>query len=213
MTLIRRIARPMLGATFIYSGVEKLRNPDEAAEELSPALDDIAGFYSQADQLAAKPRLTAQVIGGVQIAAGVALAVGKFPRVAAVTLCGVHKLNSYAEYRSAELNSPGDEVAQRKTLVKNISLLGGLGLAMVDLDGKPSLAWRAEHISKRAKKQGTKFGDKTLKWAQDLGDDATSTLSAWEKDAKKNFKKAEKQAKKAVKSASAQANRAKDKVS
>ncbi|TLP94065.1 DoxX family protein [Nesterenkonia salmonea] len=213
MTLIRKIARPLLGATFIYDGVEKLRNPDEAAEELSPALDEIAGFFSQADQLAAKPRLTAQVLGGVQVAAGVALAFGKCPRVAALTLTGAHKLNSYAEFRSAQLQSAGDEVTQRKTLLKNISILGGLNLAVVDLDGKPSLGWRAEHISKRAKKKGAKFGDKTLKWAEDLGDDATSTLTAWEKDAKKNFKKAEKQAKKAVKSAAAEAQKAKDKVS
>ncbi|NDK32321.1 DoxX family protein [Nesterenkonia haasae] len=213
MTLIRKIARPLLGATFIYDGVEKLRNPDEAAQELSPALDELAGLVSQADQLAAKPRLTAQVIGGVQVAAGVSLAFGKFPRVAALTLCGVHKLNSYAEFRSAQLQAAGDEVAQRKTLLKNISILGGLSLAVVDLDGKPSLGWRAEHISKRAKKKGAKFGDKTRKWAEDLGDDATSALTAWEKDAKKNFKKAEKQAKKAVKSTTAEARKAKDKVS
>ncbi|RJN33060.1 DoxX family protein [Nesterenkonia natronophila] len=212
MTLIRKIARPLLGATFIYDGVEKLRNPDEAAEELSPALNDISGFVSQAEQVAAKPRLTAQVLGGVEVAAGVALAVGKFPRIAALALCGAHKLNSYAEFRSADLQSPGDEVAQRKTLLKNISILGGLGFALVDLNGKPSLAWRAEHISKRAKKQGTRFGDNTRKWAEDLGDDASKTLSTWEKDAKKSFKKAEKQARKAVRSATAEAKKAKDKV-
>ncbi|TLP77379.1 DoxX family protein [Nesterenkonia sphaerica] len=213
MTLIRKFARPLLGATFIYDGVEKLRNPDEAAEELSPALNDISGFVPQAEQLSANPRLTAQVLGGVQVAAGLALAVGKFPRVAAFALSGAHKLNSYAEFRSAELQSPGDEVVQRKILLKNIAILGGLSFALVDLNGRPSLAWRAEHISKRAKKQGTRFGDNTRKWAEHLGDDAAKTLSSWEKDAKKSFKKTEKQARKAVRSAAAQANKAKDKVS
>jgi uncharacterized membrane protein YphA (DoxX/SURF4 family) len=212
MTLIRKIARPLLGATFIYDGVEKLRKPDEAAEELSAALNDISGFVPQAEQLAAKPRLTAQVLGGVEVAAGVALALGKFPRAAAFTLSGAHKLNAYAEYRSADLQSPGDEVVQRKMLLKNISILGGLSLAMVDLNGRPSLAWRAEHVSKRAKKQGTRFGDNTRKWAEHLGDDASKTLSSWEKDAKKSFKKAEKQARKAVRSATAEAKKAKDKV-
>lgn len=213
MTLIRKIARPLLGASFIYGGVNSLRHPDEAAEELTPALEDIAGFVPQVEAIAAKPRLTAQVLGGVQVAAGAALAIGKFPRLAALTLCGVHKVNSYAEFRSAPLEEPGDEVAQRKTLLKNLTILGGLGIAVVDLAGKPSLSWRAEHISKQAKKKGTKFGEKTVKWAEDLGDDAASTLKAWEKDAKKSFKKAEKQAKKAVKAAASEAEKVKDKVS
>lgn len=213
MTLIRKIARPLLGASFIYGGVNSLRHPDEAAEELSPALEDIAGYFPQAEALATKPKLTAQVLGGVQVAAGAALAIGKFPRLAALALCGAHKLNSYAEFRSAPLEAPGDELAQRKTLLKNLSIAGGLGLAIVDLAGRPSLSWRAEHISKQAKKKGAKFGEKTVKWAEDLGDDASSTLKAWERDAKKSFKQAEKQAKKAVKAAAAEAQKAKDKVS
>lgn len=213
MTLIRKIARPLLGASFIYGGVSSLRHPDEAAEELSPALNDIASYFPQAEAVAAKPRLTAQVLGGVQVAAGAALAIGKFPRLAALTLCGVHKVNSYAEFRSAPLEAEGDEIAQRKTLLKNLSIAGGLSLAVVDLAGKPSLSWRAEHISKQAKKKGTKFGEKTVKWAEDLGDDASSTLRAWERDAKKSFKKAEKQAKKAVKAAAAEAEKVKGKVS
>ncbi|GFZ84139.1 DoxX family protein [Nesterenkonia alkaliphila] len=213
MTLIRKIARPLLGAHFIYGGVEALRNPDETAQELSPALDELASLVPQAEQLAAKPKLTAQVLGGVQVAAGAALAIGKFPRLAAFTLAGVHKLNSYAEFRAAPLENPGDEIAQRKTLLKNVSILGGLGLAIVDLAGKPSLSWRAEHLSKQAKKKSTRFGEKTAKWAEDLGDDATKTLKAWEKDAKKNFQKAEKQAKKAVRAAAAEGQKAKGKVS
>ncbi|NLS10291.1 DoxX family protein [Nesterenkonia sp. MY13] len=213
MTLIRKFARPLLGSSFIYNGVERLRNPDEAAEELSETLNEIASVVPQAESLAAKPKLTAQVLGGVQIAAGTALAIGKFPRLAALTLCGVHKLNSYAEYRSAPLETEEDVVAQRKTLLKNISLLGGLGIAAVDLAGKPSLSWRAEHISKRAMKKGNKFGEKTVKWAENLGDDAANTLKAWEKDAKKGFKKAEQQAKKAAKAAAKEAEKAKDKVS
>lgn len=213
MTLIRKFARPLLGASFIAGGVERLRHPEDASAELEQTLQEIASVVPQAEVLTEKPKLTVQVLGGVQIAAGVALAVGKFPRLAAVTLCGVHKLNSYAEFRSAPLETEKDVTAQRKTLLKNISILGGLGIAAVDLAGKPSLSWRAEHISKQAKKKGLKFGDKTVKWAEDLGSDAAGTLKSLEKNAKKSFTKAEKQARKSVKSAVKEAEKAKDKVS
>lgn len=194
MTLIRKVARPLLGASFIAGGVERLRRPEEASQQLQSTLDEIASVLPQAESVASNPKLAAQVLGGVQVAAGAALSVGKFPRLAALTLCGVHKLNSYAEFRSAPLDDEKDVATQRKTLLKNISILGGLSLASVDLAGKPSLSWRAEHLSKQAQKKGAKFKDKTAKWADELGSDATSALKSLEKDAKKNFRKAERDA-------------------
>ncbi|GAA4830244.1 DoxX family protein [Garicola koreensis] len=198
MTLIRKVARPLLGASFIAGGVERLRRPDEASAELQTTLDELASLVPQAEQVASNPKRTAQVLGGVQVGAGAMLAIGKCPRLAALALCGVHKLNSYAEFRTASVETKEDVAAQRTTLLKNVSILGGLGLAIADLAGKPSLGWRAENLSKRAQKKGAKFGEKTSKWAEDLGDDAVDTLKAFEKDAKKSFRRAESEAKRAV---------------
>lgn len=198
MSLIRKVARPLLGASFVANGVDRLRNTEEAAEKLEPTLEEIGSLIPQAEPLTSNPKRTAQVLGGVEVAAGLALALGRFPRLAAVSLCGVHKFNTYTDYRVAKLDDVSDLSAQRTTLLKNISILGGLCLAAVDLDGKPSLAWRAEHIAKQSKKKGTKFRDKTIKWAENLGDDAVKTAKALEKDAKKNFSRAEKDAKKAI---------------
>lgn len=207
MTLIRKVARPLLGASFIAGGVDRLRRPQETGEELQATLDDIASVVPQAESAASNPKLAAQVLGGVQVGAGVLLAMGKFPRLAALALCGTHKLNSYAEYRSASTQTEADLTAQRKSLLKNVSILGGLGLAAVDTAGKPSLAWRAEHISKNAQKKGAKFADKTKKWAENMGDDATSTLKAFEKEATNSFRKAERQAKKAASQAAKEAQK------
>lgn len=207
MTLIRKVARPLLGASFIAGGVDRLRRPQEAGEELQATLDDIASAVPQAESAASNPKLAAQVLGGVQVGAGVLLAAGKFPRLAALALCGAHKVNSYAEYRSASTQTEAEVAAQRKNLLKNISILGGVILAAVDHAGKPSLAWRAEHISKSAQKKGAKFGDKTKKWAENLGDDATGTLKAFEKEAKNSFRKAEQQAKKAASRAAKEAQK------
>ena len=207
MTLIRKVARPLLGASFIAGGVDRLRRPDEASEHLQTTLDELASVLPQAEQVAANPKRTAQMLGGVQVGAGALLAIGRCPRLAALALCGVHKLNSYAEYRSATVETQEDVAAQRATLLKNVSILGGLGLAIADLAGKPSLGWRAENLSKRAQKKGTKFGEKTVKWAEELGDDAAETLKTFEKDAKKSFRRAESQAKRAVAQATKEAQK------
>ena len=138
----------------------------------------------------------------MEVVAGVALAVGRFPRASALMLAGVHKFNSYAEYRNAEVENDADVTAQRSTLLKNASILGGLTLAMVDLEGKPSLSWRAEHLAKTTRKKGAKFGDKTFKWADGVGGDATKKIRSFEKNAKKNFQRAEKDALKAITNAS-----------
>lgn len=213
MTLIRKVARPLLSASFIAGGVDRLRNAEEAGGQLQPTLEEIASVVPQAEVVASKPQLTAQVLGGVQVSAGALLAIGKFPRLAALTLCGVHKLNTYAEYRSAPLETEQDVTNQRVSLLKNVSLLGGLGIAVVDLAGKPSLAWRAEHLSKQAKKKGTKFGEKTMKRAEELGDDAAKAVRAYERDAKNAFQKAEKEAQKTAKAVARDAEKAKNKAS
>jgi len=202
MSLLRKIARPLLGASFIANGVDRLRNTDEASAKIESTLEEIGSLVPQAEPLVSNAKLTTQVLGGVELVAGVALATGRFPRASALLLTGVHKFDSYAEYRTAEIESDSDVTAQRKTLLKNVSILGGLWLAVVDLDGKPSLGWRAEHLAKTTRKKGAKFGDDTFKWADDFGNGATKKVRSFEKNAKKRFQQAERDAMKAISSAS-----------
>lgn len=201
MSLIRKVARPLLGAGFIADGIDRLRNTEEAADRLEPTLEELGSLVPQAEVITSDPRRTVQVLGGIEVVAGVALAIGKCPRIAAFTLMGMHKVNSYVEMRAAGLDSVEDLTAQRDTLLKNLAILGGLGLAVADLAGKPSLSWRAEHLAKQSKKKGAQFRDKTYKWAEEFGDDAVKTAKAFERDAAKSFKRAEKEAVKAISAA------------
>lgn len=201
MSLIRKVARPLLGAGFIADGIDRLRNTEQAAEKLEPTLEELGSLIPQAEIITADPRRTTQVLGGIEVVAGLALAVGRFPRLSALTLAGVHKVNSYVELRGAGLESVEDLTSQRDTLLKNLAILGGLSLAIADLDGKPSLGWRAEHMAKQSRKKGARFKDKTYQWAEEFGDDAVKTAKALERDASKSFKRAEKEAVKAISAA------------
>ncbi|WP_258935037.1 DoxX family protein [Nesterenkonia pannonica] len=187
--------------------MDRLRNADEAAEQLKPVTEEVASIVPQAEAAAQNPKMANYVIAGVEIT-GTALAIGKFPRLSALALAKVHALEAYAEYRTASLETSDDVTAQRKSLVKNLGILGGLGLASVDLNGKPSLAWRAEHIAKSSKKKGARFGEKTVKRAEGLGADASKALKSLENDAKKQFKAAEKKASQTARSAAKKAEKA-----
>ncbi|NYE94851.1 putative membrane protein YphA (DoxX/SURF4 family) [Psychromicrobium silvestre] len=160
MSFIRTIARPLLASTFIVAGVERIRNADETAQSLGPVLRPLANALPNADE-----KLLARAVGGVQVGAGVLLAIGKLPRFAGLLLTVTSTLNTVAEFSAADTTSGEGRRWQRAQLLKNVSLLGGVLLASVDTAGKPGLAWRAEHLTDSALKAGKKASKKQLKAA------------------------------------------------
>lgn len=148
MSFVRFLARPMLASSFVLAGMDKLKNADDTATQLSPLLRRAAeSLPFQTDE-----KVLARVIGGTQVGAGVFFALGKTSRLAATLLAVISALNGYVEWRSADITSKDGRDSRRKQLLKNISLTGGVLLASVDTNGKPSLAWRAEHLAADAKK-------------------------------------------------------------
>ncbi len=176
MSFVRFLARPMLASSFVLAGLDKLKNADDTAAQLSPLL------RRTADALPFQPneKVVARVIGGTQIGAGVCFALGKSARLAATLLAVISVLNGYVEWRSADTSSKEARDARRKQLLKNVTLTGGVLLAAVDTAGKPSLAWRAGHLAADAKKS-----------ASHLAADARKTTN-------KQLKKADKVVRKAV---------------
>jgi uncharacterized membrane protein YphA (DoxX/SURF4 family) len=153
MSFVRFLARPMLASSFVLAGMDKLKNADDTAAQLSPLL------RRTADALPFQPneKVLARVIGGTQIGAGVCFALGKSARLAATVLAVISVLNSYVEWRSADISSKEARDSRRKQLLKNVTLTGGVLLAAVDTAGKPSLAWRAGHLAADAKKSAGHF--------------------------------------------------------
>lgn len=148
MSFVRFLARPMLASSFVLAGMDKLKNADDTATQLSPLLRRAA----ESLPFQTNEKVLARVIGGTQVGAGVLLALGKSARLAATVLAVISALNGYVEWRSADITSKEGRGARRKQLLKNVSLTGGVLLASVDTNGRPSLAWRAEHLAADAKK-------------------------------------------------------------
>jgi putative oxidoreductase len=140
MTVLQRLARPMLAGIFIYGGLDSARAPDPKV----PAADKVVG--RAVEQLGARVE-TAQVVranGVVQVVAGTALALGVWARPAAAVLAASLVPTTLAGHRFWDEEDATGRHQQRIQFLKNLALMGGLVLAAADTGGRPSLPWRAK---------------------------------------------------------------------
>ena len=79
MTIAEALARPLIAGVFIYGGIDTLRNPGSKVDVADPILEPA----SKATGLG--PEQLVAINAGVQVVAGVALAVGILPRPAAAS--------------------------------------------------------------------------------------------------------------------------------
>jgi uncharacterized membrane protein YphA (DoxX/SURF4 family) len=139
MPRIRSIARPLLAATFIAGGIDTLRNP---AMKVPAAETVVAPLVRMLPQLSNTEQLV-KLDAAVKLACGTMLASGRFPRLSSLTLAVSLVPTTLAEHRFWAESDRTKRTQQQLHFLKNASILGGLILAAVDTEGKPSLAWRA----------------------------------------------------------------------
>jgi uncharacterized membrane protein YphA (DoxX/SURF4 family) len=149
--LVRRIARPLLSAVFIGQGVDALRSPQQAADTARPTLE---GLKKLPDPAAAKvpsdPEAVARINAVVQIGGGLLLASGKLPRLASAALACTVIPGSLGGHLFWTEPDPARKAQQRREFMTDLSLIGGLMIASVDTEGKPSLGWRGRRAARRA---------------------------------------------------------------
>ena len=148
--LIRRIARPLLSVAFIGQGVDALRNPKPAADAARPALD---GMRQLPDPIGPKVPSNAETFAranaAVQVGGGLLLATGKLPRLASAALAFTVIPGSVGGHMFWNEADPQRKADERRALMTDLSLLGGLIIAAVDTEGKPSLGWRGRRAARK----------------------------------------------------------------
>jgi putative oxidoreductase len=164
--LVRRIARPLLASTFVFGGIDTLRNPQSRVAGAQPVVEKIT---EQADkQLPVQvPRDVEQWVkidAGVKIGAGVLFSLGRLPRLSALALAVSIVPTTLAGHRFWEAEGATKQ-AQLIHFLKNLGLLGGLLLAAVDTEGKPSVGYRARRAAKKAAEGTEKSIEKAQKRA------------------------------------------------
>ncbi|GAB3321384.1 DoxX family membrane protein [Geodermatophilus aquaeductus] len=182
--LVRRIARPLLASSFIYGGIDTLRNPQTRVPGARPVVEQITRTADE--QLPVQvPRDVEQWVridAGIKVGAGSLFALGKLPRLSALALAGSIVPTTLAGHRFWEHEDPEERFGQLANFLKNAGLLGGLLIAAVDTEGRPSVGYRAKRAAKRAAEGTEKSYEKAGKRA----------AKAQKKAAKKAAKKARK---------------------
>jgi uncharacterized membrane protein YphA (DoxX/SURF4 family) len=110
---LRAAGRVALAAMFITGGADAMLDPGprtSKAEEVGVPLD---------------PELAVRANGAAMLAAGTALALGLWPRLAAAVLAGTIVPTTLAGHRYWEIEDPAARRQQRIHFFKNLGLLGG----------------------------------------------------------------------------------------
>ncbi len=149
MSPIRTLARPLLAAIFVASGINTLKDPSYAAHVAREA-----GL--------AEPEKLAQVHGATNLAGGLALATGRFPRLASLGLAlGLLPVTVLGH---PFWSAPEDQKQMQQIhFFKNLSLIGGLLIAFADTGGRESLPHAVGRVSRRTAKRAEKAAKRAEK--------------------------------------------------
>ena len=113
MTLVRRVARPLLAAIFVVQGLDQLRHPSALKPKVAPFAEQLAPLGLPND-----PELLVRANGATMVGGGALLATGRVPRLASLALAGALVPTTYvghpfwAETDPADQAHPADRLPQ-----------------------------------------------------------------------------------------------------
>lgn len=153
MALVRRIARPLLAAPFVFEGVRTALRPEREIDVYPQAFDAVDSALSKSSAPGfVDSRAVVRAAGVVAAGAGVLYATNRAPRAAAAALLVTTSVGWAGRKKVWELR--GEElVAEVQSILTDAGLLGGVLLAVVDHDGRPSLGYRANKFVARSQKK------------------------------------------------------------
>jgi uncharacterized membrane protein YphA (DoxX/SURF4 family) len=135
--MIRRLARPLLGAAFISSGLEAWQGLDRRT--------------SRAEALGVpEPVNATRAVAATQVGAGALLALNRMPRLVALLLAVTVVPEAVTGHDFWNEKDSDAKRGLRALFARDLGLLGGLLIAAVETGGRESLPHRAGRRSKEA---------------------------------------------------------------
>ena len=125
---LRPAARVLTGSTYILLGLDAVRAPGKRVGLAGPVLSAIRSRVP----LPEDDELLVRVNAGTQVAAGGMLALGVAPRLAAAVLAASLVPTTLAGHPYWTVQDPAERAQQRIHFHKNLALIGGLLLAVLD---------------------------------------------------------------------------------
>jgi putative oxidoreductase len=132
----------MLASIFVVQGVQSFQNPERVTPLAAPV---VARLRERMPAMPAEAEHAVRINGAIQAVAGTLLGLGVLPRLAALVTAGTLVPTTFAGHRYWELENPQERAMQHVQFLKNVTMMGGLLLAVADTNGNPSLSWRRRH--------------------------------------------------------------------
>lgn len=125
---LRPAARVLTGSTYVLLGFDALREPGGRVDQAAPVLAAIrkAAPLPEDDELVVRGNAAVMVAGGTLLALGIA------PRLSALALACSLIPTTLAGHSYWAIEDPAVRKQQRIQFYKNMAMLGGLLLAVID---------------------------------------------------------------------------------
>lgn len=137
--MIRRLARALLGAAFIHSGLEALKGIDRRASR--------AEGYGIPE-----PVTTTRAVAAAQVGTGALLILNQVPRLTALVAAATVVPEAMTGHDFWTEKDSDAKHAQRALFARDLGLLGGLMVTAVETGGRESVPHRAARSSRQAAK-------------------------------------------------------------
>lgn len=145
--MLRGLARPLLGVTFVAAGVESMRERDRRKQQAQA----LTGSLGLGD-----PAVVTKAVAGTQIGAGLLLATGRMPRLSALALALTVIPDAATGHAFWSEQDKQQKQVQRGLFVRDLGLLGGLLVSVADTGGRESVPHRAKRTATQATKKAKK---------------------------------------------------------
>ena len=153
MALVRRIARPLLAAPFIFEGVRTALRPEREIDVYPQAFEAVDSALAKTSAPGfVDVRAVIRASGAVAAGAGIMYATNRCPRAAAAALLVTTSVGWAGRRRVWELRGQ-ERVQEIQSILSDAGLLGGVLLAVVDHDGRPSLGYQVNQFVERSQKK------------------------------------------------------------
>jgi putative oxidoreductase len=123
VSLVRRLAGPLLAGIFISGGLDVLQRPEPRAKLAEPVVRQVAAIVPGSPS---DPQDAVRLNALTHVIAGSALALGILPRISALVLAGSIVPTTFGGHRFWELEDAGARAQQRTHFLKNAAIFGGL---------------------------------------------------------------------------------------
>jgi uncharacterized membrane protein YphA (DoxX/SURF4 family) len=139
---VRGVARVLTGSTYALLGMDAFRTPGKRVNTAGPLLASVRRVapLPEDDELLVRANAAAMVV------AGTSLALGRLPRLSAAALLASMIPTTLAGHAYWTHDDPAARAQQRVQFHKNLAMIGGLLLAVLDDPGRahPAAAEKTE---------------------------------------------------------------------